>query len=232
MKRFKSAKHEGFTIIELLAVMTIMVIITGITIIGFTGLTRGAATAGAARNVQATIKLARQYAITQRIPVAFIICDPDIVNDHAAISVTDENEHLIGRSYAVFDMNSNRYIKPWTELPRGTIFMNGDANTLGINLPDGRHILQPPRNISQLIPFPADYSPNYASFYGIVFTPDGKMSYSGVGDHFYVWVLLFEGSIAADGSARRRGEDVDGAHSIVYGIKVTHAGGTQMIEFN
>ena len=66
-------KHTGFTLIELLVVMGIMVLLMGISTIGFMGIRRGAELRGGARSIRSTLMLARQFAVTKRqtVKVAF-----------------------------------------------------------------------------------------------------------------------------------------------------------------
>lgn len=237
----QSGNKCGFTLIELLAVMLIMAIITGITIVGFTGVTRGAAAMGAARDLQQTIRLARQYAVTQRIPVAVIICDANLIAETDIPSRAAHND-LIGRAYAVYDLRNFKYLKPWTLLPRNMVFDNGSIEQLGLRPPPGggRHVLEPPRNpenmhvINDLIPFPMDHSTDFGYFFGITFGPDGNLRRgSAASSNWHLWLIAFEGGVRTgpDGTPtpfRRRGQD--GGSDIVYGIRVSYAGAAQMIE--
>ena len=74
--------RAGFTLVELLAVMAIMVIITGIGIASYVNMTRGAAISGAVRHVRGGLTLARQTAIMNGQRAALIV-------------------HGDGRSYAI-----------------------------------------------------------------------------------------------------------------------------------
>lgn len=231
-----SRGSAGFTLIELLAVMLIMAIITGITVVAFTGLTRGAAISGAGRNVQATIKLARQYAIANRIPVAFVVCDPDFIAANG-LTLSEENRELIGRSYAVYDLKNYKYLKAWTQLPQGTVFAIGNPEDLDVAIPHGKHVLSGVRSHSEMnvldydIPFPAEYSDDYTTCFGITFEPDGKIRKSG--SNWYLWLFVFEGAMVPDNGdykAVLRGEGSAEASRITYGIKISYSGGTQMIE--
>lgn len=57
--------ESGFTMIELLVVMAIMVMMIGVSVVGYLSLRRGAEVRGAAASVKSTLMLARQYAITK-----------------------------------------------------------------------------------------------------------------------------------------------------------------------
>jgi len=63
--------RNGFTMIELLAVMAIMGIMMGITVVAFMNFGRHAAMKGAVLNVRTSLSLARQYAITHRVKTKF-----------------------------------------------------------------------------------------------------------------------------------------------------------------
>jgi prepilin-type N-terminal cleavage/methylation domain-containing protein len=66
-------QRNAFTLIELLVVMGIMVLLMGISTVGFMGLRRGAELRGGAMAVRTTLMLARQQAVTKRqaVKVAF-----------------------------------------------------------------------------------------------------------------------------------------------------------------
>jgi general secretion pathway protein H len=59
-------RNKGFTLVELLVVMGIMVLLMGISTMGLMGIRRGAELRGGARSVRSTLMLARQYAVTKR----------------------------------------------------------------------------------------------------------------------------------------------------------------------
>lgn len=58
--------RSGFTLLELLVVMGIMVLLMSISAIGFLGVRRGAEIRGAVMTVRTTMMLARQQAVTKR----------------------------------------------------------------------------------------------------------------------------------------------------------------------
>lgn len=61
-----SAGRSGFTLLELLSVMAIMVVLMGIAGASYYGMSRGASLRGASSNLRSTLSLARQYAATRR----------------------------------------------------------------------------------------------------------------------------------------------------------------------
>lgn len=64
----------GFTLLELLVVMAIMVLLMGIGITGYYGIRRGAEIRGGVSTVRTTLMLARQQAVTKRrtVTVTFV----------------------------------------------------------------------------------------------------------------------------------------------------------------
>lgn len=66
--RITVSRHRvsGFTLLELLVVMGIMVMLMSIGVAGYFGMRRGAEMRGASSMVQTTIMLARQQAVTKR----------------------------------------------------------------------------------------------------------------------------------------------------------------------
>lgn len=68
--------RSGFTLIELLAVMGIMVLLMGISTMGFLGMRRGAELRGGAVAVRSTLMLARQQAVNKRQTVQVNFSSP------------------------------------------------------------------------------------------------------------------------------------------------------------
>ena len=66
--------RSGFTLLELLVVMAIMIMMAGIGITGYMGIRRGAEMRGAVSAVRTTLMLARQQAVTKRrtVTVSFL----------------------------------------------------------------------------------------------------------------------------------------------------------------
>ncbi len=66
LKNGPAARRAGFTIIELLTVMGIMLLILGIGVVSFLNMQRGAELRGAVSAVRSVLSLARQHAVTRR----------------------------------------------------------------------------------------------------------------------------------------------------------------------
>ena len=59
-------KRNGFTLVELLVVMGIMILLMGISTMGIMGMRRGAELRGGTMAIRTTLMLARQQAVTKR----------------------------------------------------------------------------------------------------------------------------------------------------------------------
>jgi len=67
MKPQRSQRTQrGFTLLELLTVMVIMFMLMGMATVGFRGVMRAGGISGAAMNVRAALRVARQYAMTHQ----------------------------------------------------------------------------------------------------------------------------------------------------------------------
>ena len=73
MARLRHKKRQGFTLLEILAVLTIMMIMMGMAMFAFVEWGRGGALRSATNNVKAGIARARTHTITFREP-SWIVC--------------------------------------------------------------------------------------------------------------------------------------------------------------
>lgn len=98
--------RSGFTLLELLVVMGIMVLLMSISAIGFLGMRRGAEVRGAVMTVRTTMMLARQQAVTKRqnVTVEFYSAGED--------------------NWMVVVQGANRATNSIVYLPRGMEFKN------------------------------------------------------------------------------------------------------------
>ncbi len=94
---------NGFTLLELLVVIGIMVILMSIAAAGYLGIRRGAEIRGGVMTLRTTLMLARQEAVTKRrnVTVEFLkgasLVDPDtliIISSSAGITLTNNVIHL------------------------------------------------------------------------------------------------------------------------------------------
>lgn len=81
-------KRNGFTLIELLVVMGIMVLLMGISTMGFMGMRRGAELRGGAMAIRTTLMLARQQAVTKRQTVRVDISSTNMIVSFASGGVS------------------------------------------------------------------------------------------------------------------------------------------------
>lgn len=108
--------RRGFTIFELLAVITIIGIVLSVTLGSFTGWGDAHAVRGSATVVQSALAQARDYAVTQRIPISFeyathlnatnsikkfaefqlIRASSTAVATNATLAASDESAQLLG----------------------------------------------------------------------------------------------------------------------------------------
>ena len=152
--------RNGFTLIELLAVVAIMSIILIAAIPMFQ--TMGKRDLGpAAAQLRATLRLARQYAVTQRQAVYVIF---PVNNDEASV---DDVDKLL-RAYAVVATNamtrSYEYITDWKYLPQGVYFIDDPMAFSGQVL----------RELAPEMPFPDTSDPlSTRDVAGIRFLPTG-----------------------------------------------------------
>jgi prepilin-type N-terminal cleavage/methylation domain-containing protein len=153
----------GFTLIELLAVVAIMSIILVAAIPMFQGMGKKDMGSAAAQ-LRATLRLARQYAVTQRQNVYVVFPD----NRAPDVSTNDVDKLL--RSYAVLMTNSAsggfQYITDWKYLPQGIYF--DDTPTLSASIWNTVNHASPYR-----FPFPQESSgPRFMPV--LNFRPDGR----------------------------------------------------------
>jgi len=78
-------RNTGFTLLELLVVMGIMVLLMGIGLTSWFGIRRGAEMRGAVSTVRTTLLLARQQAVTKRAKVTVKI-NSDATGDYLSTS--------------------------------------------------------------------------------------------------------------------------------------------------
>ena len=223
--------RTGFTLIELLAVLFIIALVVGITVAGYTSISRNAAIDGATYELRTKLMLAKQYAVTKRVPVAFLVLDPRFFTpDYPMVS---GYERLNGRSYAIYDLKNKSYIQTWMELPDGIIWDNttespNTAEGVNILLADERRDMNVKDHVLRKIPFPANghvLLPD-AEFYGIVFQPTGRTLKPASG--WSHWLFIREGAVDARGIVTSAGKPGVGIQVSYPGrVKVVRAAASQ-----
>lgn len=117
--RFPCAKRSAprtaaFTLIELLAVMAIMGLLLGISVMAFKDMGRGAGMRGASIQFKSNLSLARQQAITKRTPIRVIFANTnDVTGWRGMFYLADTSDNLIGsvnyfsRSIQFFELKND-----------------------------------------------------------------------------------------------------------------------------
>ncbi len=119
----RKPRKAGFTLIEMLTVIVIIVIILSIGIPAFTNLMKSGGLSGASREVANALGLARQYAITHRTTTRVVFPYSGTVGT----TVLATNLAPWYQSYAVLDVGASAYISKWEHLPLGTVFMDNNV---------------------------------------------------------------------------------------------------------
>lgn len=105
----------GFTLIEMLGVLTIMAILMAVTISSFRGLGKSSRMDAALNQLTATLRLSRQLAITKTAPVSVVF--PSY----------SQNTNYGLRAYAAFQ--NGQQVCEWKYLPEGIFFNDSGALT-------------------------------------------------------------------------------------------------------
>jgi prepilin-type N-terminal cleavage/methylation domain-containing protein len=224
------AGASGFTLIELLAVVAIIAMIMLIAVVGFTNIGRGTAAQKAAENIETTVALARQHAITRNVPVIVLFLDREFyTRNPSCVGYGPTNSQA--RFYAVFDASNRIYLTGWTELPPGAILDSDYPSTPT----QGRNVL---RQTSQpdlygwnqnlptpgpWIPFPDASSSStnrMATLPGVAFRTDGSVYVRQNDTPGPRRICVAEGAVDGAGNVIRR---PNGAR---YGVRVSPLGAT------
>jgi len=120
-------RSSGFTLIELMVVMVIAVAITAISLPSFISMGRGIGMRTAVNNVSATIALSRQWAITHREKVTFIISNTGLV-----YNITSNQVSLAANDHACYYATNagGAMVQSITDLPLDVNFASGSETNL------------------------------------------------------------------------------------------------------
>jgi type II secretory pathway pseudopilin PulG len=213
----------------MLAVVAIMGVVMAIAVVAFTGIGRGAAAKTAANQMHASLRLARQYALTRKSSVAFLVCAPE---QPAVFGRPDlDPEKFFGKAYAIYDVRKCRYLQAWTELPKNITFDERSVTTV-FRKTRGENVLELP-TLDLDIPFPSDWNTNALQrcrFPGIRFNSDGRLHVRAT-ENWYRWILVCEGTY--DTRTRRwvrKGANVSQVvpNTLTYGAEVAYAGNVRL----
>jgi prepilin-type N-terminal cleavage/methylation domain-containing protein len=228
LRNFESARREpdrpttrGFTLIELIAVMLIMSIAVGIAAVAWHSGHGGAAVNSAAMQVHATLRLARQYAITRRAEMAFVVVPHGYFGDYPDVAGLHDGE---SRYYAVINLKDRAYVQAWKALPGNVVFD-------WVQTPDPARTynvfgLSAPKTVVG-VPFPGTQNSapgQLRDFRGLVFRPNGQIR-QPQGLPYIHTLVLSEGAMTPEGSRLVPWLKPGG---ITYRIEVSFAGGVRI----
>jgi type IV fimbrial biogenesis protein FimT len=119
-------RQEGFTMIELMAVILILGVLIAVGMPAMRRITQATGLQGASRQVSSTLSLARQLAITQRTNVRVVFPNSATVS---ANPVASNNTYT---AYSVMASNQGTgatwyYVGKWEFLPVGSVFLSGSG---------------------------------------------------------------------------------------------------------
>jgi type II secretory pathway pseudopilin PulG len=128
-------RNHGFTLVEMLAVLGIVIIMFSIGIVGVTRLSRATKLQTATTQLYNTIMLARQYAIANRICTAVVFSiEPsntgtDVAPPYVSYAVAT---NMYGNNYSATNFGWG-YLTRWYKLPDGVVFdfTQGDLRPTG-----------------------------------------------------------------------------------------------------
>ena len=127
----RGTRSRGFTLLELLVVLAIMVSLMVVAMPAFTNMGRGGGMRSGVAEVRATLNLARQWAITHRAKTYVVFPHAD-----ASVYPTDAEREKALKSYAVWAESHDYtgYIGSWKSLPPGIYFDPDDTLTKNVIL--------------------------------------------------------------------------------------------------
>ncbi|MBM4149515.1 MAG: prepilin-type N-terminal cleavage/methylation domain-containing protein [Lentisphaerae bacterium] len=225
---------SGFTLVELLAVMAIMGILLALTVAAFTKIGESASIRSGVNQLRGAIVLARQTAITRRVPTALVILDYDFLDKYGGTGRATW-EHLPGRAYAILDLQNRTYIRGWDELPNGVIIndrlnpRDAKYGELGNNIAflSGNRFASNDRIENWPFPVtPGAIIPD-SVLLGIKFLPDGR-TVSPIptpSPYWYHWIVISEGVRDSTGLVYKPGRRS-------FGLRVSIAGSIKFREFD
>lgn len=185
-------RKYDFTLVELLAVVVIMLIVLGISGPALTKVFMGSSVDSSARMVGAQLRLARQYAITQRkhIAVVFPSANGPWNDDDKKYQAMRPCEVDASENFLTWVPNTK-----WTYLPQGAVIYAIDDNSAASLVGSGDRSQK--IKASSLTPYESTASArdyDYVSATGgdcraIIFRPSGGLQLNGNGMNRYLYIL-------------------------------------------
>jgi prepilin-type N-terminal cleavage/methylation domain-containing protein len=148
------SESAGFSLVELLAVVAIIGIMTGLGVTIGPGILKSSAMSGGLSQVASALSLARSEAIRSRKPTFFVLAPTSALDEKSYIAYSIlQSDSLIGTNYT--------YLRRWEKLPQSVLF-NPQQMTGNNQLP------------TKSLPYPTDAS-NAQQMFCICFQSDGGL---------------------------------------------------------
>lgn len=224
----RQSHKTGFTLIELLIVISLAALLMMFTVPAFLDIGRGSKMEAAVNQLNTTLNLARQWAITKRERV-YILFPDDHSNLYSGLGTNHNSKAL--RSYVAYVPNKG-YITEWRFLPGGIYFVDS-YNTPNLNnkniyknkIDEDNNLFR--ANTLEGMPFPTAQSGN-KQINVLVFEPDGRTK---AHDLAPTEVYLSE-AIALEGSGGKVINLVWKENSVLRGLAINKwTGSTRILDF-
>ncbi len=134
--------RAAFTLIELLVVMVIATIIMAVSLPSFISMGRGASMRTAVNNIRSAAALSRQWAITHREQITFVVSPTGMVYTTNSVIVLATNDHAC--FYAVTTADTNSMVQSITDLPLDVTFDSPTPQYFVFKTDGGLKDLTPP----------------------------------------------------------------------------------------
>ena len=171
MNKFRSSSLRGFTLIELMVVIAVMAVLMSLTIPAFQGMGRGSRAKTAAFQLNTSMSLARQLAITTRQDVHVLFPDSDVRQPTNMMP-------LAYSAYAVYGARDG-YVGEWRYLPAGVVFQDTyKPKADKVAAQPFNIFLQSGTNYIKAVPFPAGNNAS-ESMLAYTFRADGALANAG-----------------------------------------------------
>jgi prepilin-type N-terminal cleavage/methylation domain-containing protein len=191
---------RGFTLLELLAAITIVSVLVGISIAAFSNVGGSSRIRGAVAELRSTLRFARMHAMANNEAVHVLFYghrEGDVMGNTIMILYPNSRENFkFLKSYVCFAATQNKFVSDWKTLPDGLVFDPGaDEGGMSQNLFE-----------EKLVPI-GDYPPDYEPvdgdpskipwFHKLTFLPDGTIE-PIAGSKKSLTIYLAEGATNAE----------------------------------